>query len=117
MKTAIISGERYFGVEIAPDGRIVVAERIPGRVSQSLEFPSGSAGAQALRRHIERESSHPHVCIAACGAAALNLASTLIPAPGMEVTIVRGAAIQQAAPAHSPEERAARLARLAERLF
>jgi hypothetical protein len=31
----------------------------------------------------EHESAHPHICIKACGAAALTLAAALIPVPGV----------------------------------
>ena len=103
MKTSILRGERYFGVEITPEGRLVVAERGQGHPMFTTEF----AGANALREHIERECAHPHVCIKACGAAALGLATALIPTPGIEVTLV------SAKVAGGAEQ----LARLAERLF
>src|SRR6267378_6394747 len=88
MKTSIRSGERYFGVEIKPDGRIVVVERTAGRRLPPAYFPAGAQGAVALRRHIERDNAHPHVCIKACGAAALALAAALVPVRGVEVTMV-----------------------------
>jgi len=117
MKTAIRSGERYFGVEITPDGKLIVAERADGRTLPATQFPANEGGAAAFRRHIEQECAHPHVCIKACGAAALSLATALIPTPGVEVTIVSGQALRGAAPLPNAEERAARLAKLAERLF
>jgi hypothetical protein len=117
MKTAIRSGERYFGVEITPDGNLVVAERAEGKTLPTTQFPAGEGGAQAFRRHIEHECAHPHVCIKACGAAALSLATSLMPTPGIELTIVSRQAIQDKAASPSAEERAARLAKLAERLF
>jgi hypothetical protein len=112
-----LNGETYFGVEIAPDGRLVVAERMNGRPVLVKEFPAGVPGAEALRERIASESAHPHVCIKTCGAAALALASALIPVPGIEVTLVSPRAISGSAPAADSEERAVRLARLAERLF
>lgn len=117
MKTSIRSGERYFGVEITPDGNLIVAERAEGRTLPTTQFPAGAGGTQAFRRHIEQECEHPHVCIKACGAAALSLATALIPTPGVEVTIVSGQTLQGATPSPNVEERAARLAKLAERLF
>jgi len=117
VKTSIIrAGERYFGVEITADGRLVVAERGQGSRVLTAAFPAGDGGTQALRAHIERESGHPHVCITACGAAALALATALIPVPGVEVTLVSARAIGGET-SGAPEGRAERLARLAERLF
>ena len=113
MKTAILSGERYFGVEITPEGKLMVAERGHGRPLRTGEFD----GAQSLREHIERESAHPHVCIKACGAAGLSLAAALIPMPGMEVTLVSPKVLASASGAAHPAEQAQQLARLAERLF
>jgi hypothetical protein len=118
MKTSIrrVDGECYFGVEITPDGRLVVAARVNGKPAPAEHFPSGAAGARELGERIEREGAHPHVCIQACGAAALGLAAALIPVRGVEVTLVSAQAIQITASTTS-EERAERLARLAERLF
>ena len=117
MKTAIRSGDRYFGVEITPEGRLVVAERGQGRPGGLREYPAGPEGAQAFRAHVEEASDHPHVCIRACGAAALGLATSLIPTPGVEVTLVTAQALAGAPAAGAPGDRAERLARLAERLF
>jgi hypothetical protein len=117
MKTSILTGERYFGVEVTSDGRLVVAERAQGRAVLTTEFPAGRTGAQALREHIEHQSAHPHVCIKACGAAALGVATALIPTPGIEVTLVSAHAIPGASAGSQPIERAERLAKLAERLF
>jgi hypothetical protein len=116
-KTSIqLKGETYFGVDIAPDGRLIVAERMDGRRLGVTEFPAGRPGAEALRSHIERESAHPHVCIKACGGAALGLAMALIPVPGIGVTLVAPHAVQGAPANDAPEAQAERLARLAERL-
>ena len=117
MKTSIrrSTGEQYFGVEITPDGRLIVAERSNGGPLPPKCFPAGDSGARALREHIQGECGHPHVCIKACGAAALALAAALVPVPGVEVTLVAPRALQDG-PA-SAEEIAVRLARLAERLF
>jgi hypothetical protein len=117
MRTSIrLNGEAYFGVDIDPDGRLVVAERANGKPAAVTEYPAGDAGASALRRHIEAEHAHPHVCIRSCGAAALGLATALIPVPGIGVTLVTSAAVREAPAGASPAERAMRLARLAERL-
>jgi hypothetical protein len=116
MKTTILrDGERYFGVDIQPDGSLIVYERANGRNESHARYPSGAAGVQALRRRIEHTQSHPHVCIRACGAAALTLMSALVPVRGMEVTLVSPRAIESTAA--DPEQRAERLARFAERLF
>jgi hypothetical protein len=113
-KTSIrLNGETYFGVEIAPDGTLVVAERVNGKPLRLSEFPAGERGATALRSHIEEEHAHPQVCIKACGAAALALATALIPVPGIGVTLVAPKTLQAPADAQG---RAVHLARLAERL-
>jgi hypothetical protein len=119
MKTSIrrSTGEHYFGIEITPDGKLVVAERMDGRSLPGTWFPAGAPGAAALREHIERESAHPHICIKACGAAALSLATALIPVRGVEVTLVSARAINANSISASSAENAQRLARLAERLF
>ena len=117
MKTSIrrSSQEDYFGVEITRDGKLVVAHRKDGAALVAKHFPAGAAGARALREHIERQNAHPHVCIRACGGAALGLATALIPVPGVEVTVVAAQAAGEAQA--TPEARAERLAKLAERLF
>lgn len=117
MKTSIRSGERWFGVEITPDGRLVVVERAQCGPVHVAEYPSGKTGARALRQHIERERQHSHVCIKACGAAAIGVTTALAPTLGVEVTLVPAQALRDATVAGSPKETAAHLARLAERLF
>jgi hypothetical protein len=117
-----VPGERYYGVDIAVDGALVVASRPAGSAS-ATRYPAGTAGVSALRHSIASESAHPHVCICSRGAIALSLAAALMALPGIEVTLVAPHAV--AAPAHAgrpaapatPEEGALRLARLAERLF
>lgn len=111
------NGETYFGVEITPDGKLVVAERANGAPMRVTEFPAGVPGTKALRDHIEHESAHPHVCIKACGAAALGLATALLPVPGIGVTLLKSPIVGQAQAQSTPAEQAMRLARLAERLF
>jgi hypothetical protein len=114
--------ERYYGVDIAADGALVVAAR-PAGGAAAMRYPGGTAGVAALSRSIASESAHPHVCICSRGAVALTLAAALMALPGIEVTLVAPRAV--AAPAHAgrpaapatPEEGALRLARLAERLF
>jgi hypothetical protein len=108
-----LHGETYFGVDIEPGGRMVVAERMEGRPVRMAEFPSGDEGARSLREHIASEGAHPHVCIASCGALALGLAAALMHVPGIGVTLVAPKAVQAAA---DPEARAVHLARLAEKL-
>jgi hypothetical protein len=116
MKTTILrNGERYFGVDIEPDGSLVVFERSDGRSRAPARYPAGDPGAEALRSHISRTADHPHVCIRACGAVALTLMSALTPVRGIELTMVSPRAIEKSAA--SPEQRAEYLARLAERLF
>jgi hypothetical protein len=110
-----MSAERYYGVDIAADGALVVAAR-PAGTGLALRYPAGSAGVAALSRTIASESAHPHVCVCSRGGIALTLAIALMALPGAEVTLVRPQAIASAAPA-TPEEGALRLARLAERLF
>lgn len=109
-----LDGETYFGIDIAQDGTLVVAERANGKPVSLTRFPAGQPGTQALRAHIEQEHAHPHVCIKACGAAALALATALIPVPGIGVTLVTPKTLAARA---DPQPHAVQLARLAERLF
>jgi hypothetical protein len=111
------NGETYFGVDITPDGHFVVAERGTDRPLRVAEFPAGDTGTQAVRRHIERKGPHPHVCIKACGGAALALATSLIPVQGIEVALIAPAALRGPAAPAGPDEPAERLVRLAERMF
>jgi len=117
------AGERWYGVDIAEDGALVVAARPAGSTACAVRYPPGTAGVTALSNHIAQESAHPHVCIRSRGAVALSLATALIALPGAEVTLVAPRAIERAvcgeqgiAP-EQPEERAQRLAQLAERMF
>ena len=114
--------ERYFGVEIADDGALVVAERQDGRRAGTARYPSGAAGVTALRDHISGLPSRPHVCIRACGSAALAVAIGLMSVPNVEVTMMAPRSIDSSrpgveAPASGPEADAERLAQRAERLF
>jgi hypothetical protein len=117
-----MNAERYYGVDIAADGALVVAARPAGNAA-ATRYPAGTAGVAALSRSIAGESAHPHVCICSRGAVALSLATALMALPGIEVTLVAPHAIApavhagQPAAQATPEEGALRLARLAERLF
>jgi hypothetical protein len=111
MKTSILrNGERYIGVDIDAGG-IVVAERMDGRSLGGATYPADASGIEAVRTRIARQSSHPHVCIRSCGAAAMTLAVALMAVEGIEVTMVSPHTVKE------PGARAEQLARLAERLF
>jgi hypothetical protein len=117
------ANERYYGVDIAEDGGLVVAVRPAGRAAPVARYPAGAAGVTALRKQIALESAHPHVCIRSRGAVALRLSMALIELPGAEVTLVAPHAIgrtvrgEQGVKANQSEERAQRLAQIAERMF
>jgi hypothetical protein len=117
------ANERYYGVDISEDGALVVAARPAGRAAPVLRYPAGAAGVTALSNQIALESAHPHVCIRSRGAVALSLSMALIALPGAEVTLVARHAIERTVPskqgvaANQSEERAQRLAQLAERMF
>jgi hypothetical protein len=118
-----LPGEHYYGVDVADDGALVIAERMNGKCTAASRYPAGEAGVSALREHIAHDRSRSHICIRACGAAALATATGLTALPHAEVTLVTPRAIESplragrdSSPA-SPEDRAQRLARLAERLF
>ncbi|HUL92510.1 MAG TPA: hypothetical protein VLV56_09195 [Burkholderiales bacterium] len=123
MKTPVNPGEHYYGVDIADDGALVIAERTNGKRTLPSRYAAGETGVSALREHIAHERSRAHVCIRACGAAALATATALTALPRVEVTLVTPRAIESQlrsgrdTTSASPEERAERLARLAERLF
>ena len=114
--------ERYIGVDVADDGELVIAERQDGRRAGTHHFPAGSAGVEALREHIAAQHSRPHVCVRACGAAALAVATGLLSVPRVEVTLVSPKTIEFRRAGAVPvpmnaDERAEQLARRAERLF
>ena len=115
-------GERCYGIDIAEDGALVVAEHANGKTGTATRYPAGEAGVSAVREHIGRDAARPRICIRSCGAAALALALGLAPLPRVEVTIVAPRVIEASSRAGrepalaGPEERAQRLARLAERL-
>jgi hypothetical protein len=116
-------GERCYGVDIAEDGALVVAEYSNGRTGSAVRYPAGDEGVSAVREHIGRDTARPRICICSCGAVALTVAMGLAPLPRVEVTLVAPRVIEassragrESAPA-SPEERAQQLARLAERLI
>ena len=121
-KQAEQTSERYFGVDVGDDGALVVAERQDGRRAGVTKYPCGTAGVSALRDHICGFQSRPHVCIRACGGAALAVAVGLMSVPKVEVTMVAPRALEMRrtgveATAAEPEARAERLAQRAEYLF
>src|SRR5476651_279969 len=121
-KQAEQTAERYFGVEVTEDGALVVAERQDGRRAGTARYPAGAAGVSELRDHICGLQSRPHVCIRACGGAALAVAVGLMSVPKVEVTMVAPRALEMRRAGVEPttaeaEAFAERLARRAERLF
>ena len=114
---------RCYGIDVAEDGTLVVAERLNRAAVQTVHYPAGAAGVSALHERIGRGPARPSVCIRSCGAAAMAIAMSLATLPIGEVTLVAPRAIEtitrtgrETAPS-SPEDRAQRLARLAERLL
>jgi hypothetical protein len=124
MKTRSESPDRWcYGIDVAEDGALVVAERLNKVPVTTVRYPAGEAGVAAVRERIGRATARPSVCVRSCGAAAMAIAMGLAALPSGEVTLVAPRAIEVAtrssreiAPA-SPEDRAQRLARLAERLY
>ncbi len=123
MKTATEPpGERCYGVDIAEDGALVVAERANGQTGTAIRFPAGEAGVSAVREHIGRDAARPRICIRSCGAAAMAIAMGLAPLPRVEVTLIAPRVIEASFRAGrdpalaGPEDRAQWLAKLAERL-
>jgi hypothetical protein len=124
MKSRSESPDRWcYGIDVADDGTLVVAERLNRTPVTTVRYPAGEDGVSALRERIGRATARPSVCIRSCGAAALAIAMGLAALPVSEVTLVAPRAIEVAARASretepaSPEDRAQRLARLAERLY
>ena len=115
--------ERCYGIDIADDGALVVAEYSQGKPGTATRYPAGETGVAAVREQIGREATRPRICIRACGASALTVAMGLAPLPSVEVTLLAPRVIEagarpklEAAPV-TPEERAQRLAQLAGRLI
>ncbi len=115
-------GACYYGIDIAEDGALVVAQRVNGRPATAMRYPAGAAGVSALRDRIASNPARPRVCIRSSSAAALALAMGLAPLSCVEVTLVAPRTIDASARAGrgsapmNPDERAQRLADLAARL-
>jgi hypothetical protein len=115
-------GECCYGIDIADDGALVVAQRLGGHPGPATRYPAGVAGVSALREHISSQPARPRICIRSCGATGLGIALDLAPLERAEVTLVAPRTIEAAGGAGrelaelDPEERARRLAQLAERL-
>ena len=114
--------ECCYGIDIDDDGALVVALRSSGHPGPATRYPAGVAGVSALREHISSQPARPRICIRSCGAAGVGLALGLAPLDRAEVTLVAPRTIEASGGAGreladmGPEERAQRLARLAERL-
>jgi hypothetical protein len=124
METRSASADRWcYGIDVAEDGTLVVAARLNKVPVATVRYPAGEAGVFAVRERIGRAAARRSVCIRSCGSAALAIALGLAALPTGEVTLVAPRTIEVAARASretapaSPEDRAQRLARLAERLY
>lgn len=112
-----------YGIDIADDGTVVVAERLNGMAAASSRYSAGEAGVVALREHISGNAARTRVCILSRGAAALAVALGLAPLPHSEIMLVAPRAIESSGrngretAAASIDERARRLSRLAEHLY
>ncbi len=112
---------RCYGVDLADDGTLFVAERVNKTPGTTVRYPAGAAGVSALRERLINDAVRPSVCIRSCGAAAMAIAMSLATLPVGEVTLIASRAVQTSRSGHdttseNPEERAQRLAYLAERL-
>ncbi len=114
--------QRSYGIDVAEDGTLIVAERLNRTPVTTVHYPAGTAGVSALRERVGRDPARPNVCIRSCGAAAMAVAMSLATLPVGEVTLIAPRVIETSSrPGRettptSPEERAQRLACLAERL-
>jgi len=113
---------RCYGIDLGDDGTLVVAERVNKMPVTTIHYPAGAAGVSALRERLEGDPARPSVCIRSCGAAAMAVAMSLATLPVGEVTLIAPRVIEassrpgrEATPAN-PDDRAQRLAYLAERL-
>lgn len=112
-----------YGIDIADDGAVVVAEQLNGKAATASRYAAGDPGMLAISEHISRRSARPRICIRSCGAAAFAVALGLAALPGGEIMLVAPRAIESAtragreSPAATPEERAHELARLAGHLY
>jgi len=117
------SPDPCYGIDIAEDGAVVVAERLNGKPAAASRYAAGDPGVLALKEHISRHPARPRVCIRSCGAAALTVAMGLASLPGGEIMLVTPRAIESTgrpgrpAAATTPEDRAQQLARLAGHLY
>lgn len=113
---------RCYGIDLAEDGTMIVAERVNKIPVTTVHYPAGAAGVSALHERLGRGTARPNVCIRSCGAATMAIAMSLATLPVGEVTLIAPRVIEassrpgrEATPANL-EERAQRLAYLAERL-
>ena len=117
------SPDPCYGIDIADDGAVVVAERLNGKPPAVSRYAAGEPGVLALRKHISRNPARPRLCIRSCGAAALAVAMGLAALPGGEIMLVASRAIESTGRAGretataTPEERAQQLAHLAGHLY
>jgi hypothetical protein len=119
LKIAAVRGdEPCYGIDVAEDGALVVAQWMNGLSAAPTRYPAGVAGVAVLREHIASSPARPRVCIGSSGAASMAIAMGLAPLPRVEVMLVAPRAIGAASrsASASPEEHARRLARLAARL-
>jgi transposase len=114
--------ECCYGIDIADDGALIVAQRLGGQAGPATRYPAGVAGVFALREHISSQPARPRICIRSCGGTGVGLALGLAPLDRAEVILVAPRTIEASRGAGrevtdmDPEERAQRLAQLAERL-
>jgi hypothetical protein len=119
---AVRRDECCYGIDVADDGALVVAQRLSGQPGPAKRYPAGISGVSALREQISSQSARPRICIRSSGARGLDIALGLAPLQRAEITLVAARVIETSGngggePADmGHEERAQRLARLAERL-
>ena len=122
MGTAAGVTERCYGIDVAEDGVLVLAEGFGDGPAGATRFSTDEAGIAAMRRYIGRDATRLRVCVRSFGAAAVGVALGLATLPA-EVTIVAPRAIEtlqrpgRETAVLTPEESAQRLAKLAERMY
>ncbi len=99
----------YYGIDVEPDGAIIVVRHTSAGAPSVASYPRSNAGYQAVQDEIRASGWEPHVCMPS-GPDTLPLAQALTGVRGIKLTLVPASAID---PAANEEQVARYLAQLA----
>ncbi len=108
-----MSKAAFYGIDVLPDGSVIVARHSGAAVPELLSYPGTASSYQAIQDEIRGSSARPHVCMRS-GPSTLSLAQALTGVRGIRLTMVPSAAVID--PAATGEEIVRFLAQLAAQL-